>query len=107
VRLADYTGLPYQPPRGCMMLARAFLAELGIPVPDVDNPGDAFEWKRVDRPQPNDLVVFNKFGRPNHVGVCLGRDRFLHSAEGQLSGIERLSSPLWHARIEGYYRWSP
>ncbi len=103
--LADHLGRPYTGKNFCVVVARDYLAEQGIPFPDVARPADAAAWVRVERPQPNDAVVFNILGRPAHVGVCLGRDRFLHCEEGRASGVERLSSPLWGARIEGYYRW--
>lgn len=61
-------------------------------------------WEKVERPFPFDVVMFNVFGRPVHVGVMVYRDYFVHSPDGDFSRIERIASPQWHRRIEGFYR---
>lgn len=60
-------------------------------------------WQRVSEPRPWALVVFNIAGHPWHVGLVVGRDRFMHMPAKQTSCIERLSSPQWANRIEGFY----
>lgn len=104
--LIRFIGIPYEGDRFCTVLAARILAEHGIPYPDVDRPEDAADWARVDQPQPLDVVVFTRAGRPSHVGVCIGNGQFLHVEEGGTSRIDRLSSPLWARRIEGFYRYS-
>ena len=103
--LAPFVGIPYSGNKFCRTFAAQVLAANGIPMPEVDVTADAPEWMRVERPQPLDVVVFNLAGKPAHVGVCIGRGRFLHVEEGERSRIEHLSSSLWCSRIEGFYRY--
>ncbi|OOW67088.1 hypothetical protein Xmar_07705 [Xanthomonas axonopodis pv. martyniicola] len=103
--LDSLIGVPYQGDRFCREYARRVLAGHGIPMPTVDTPEQAQEWQRVSHPQPLDVVVFNRAGRPAHVGVCVGRGEFVHVEEGSRSCKERLGSPLWARRVEGFYRY--
>lgn len=103
----QHIGIPYAGERFCAVLAAQVLADAGIPWPDVDQPAAAADWQRVERPRPYDVVVFNRGGQPGHVGVCVGRGRFLHVEEGATSRIEHLASPLHAPRIEGIYRYTP
>lgn len=105
MNLAPFIGIPYAGEHFCRVFAGRVLAEVGIPCPVVSNPADAEDWQRVERPEPHDVAVFNIAGKPGHVGVCIGRGRFLHVEEGERSRIERFDSPLWGSRIEGYYRY--
>lgn len=66
---------------------------------------EASAWTRVAAPAFGDVVTFNVSGRPWHIGVCLGGGRFLHTVKGVGSVIERLDSPLWAPRIEGYWTY--
>lgn len=102
----NWIGIPYQGEKFCREFARQVLAEQGIQMPCVDDPSQAPNWLRVDRPEPYDVVVFKRAGRPDHVGVCLGRGDFLHVEEKRSSCIERLTSPKWERRIEGFYRFT-
>lgn len=105
--LIDWIGIPYGGKRFCAVFAARYLAQHGIPYPlTARKPADAPEWVRVERPQALDVVVFNREGRPAHVGVCLGRGRFLHVEEGGTSCREFLSSPAHACRIEGFYRYT-
>jgi len=63
----------------------------------------------VDRPQAFDLVILNIAARPWHCGVMVAPDRFLHVMPPGPRGptfscIERIDSPRWQARVEGFYR---
>ncbi|MDH2022956.1 C40 family peptidase [Stenotrophomonas sp. GD03680] len=100
-----WVGIPYQGEKFCREFVRQVMAEHGIPMPVVDAPEDARGWVRVEVPERLDVVVFNNAGRPWHVGVCLGSGDFLHVEEGMTSRVERLGSPLWEARISGFYRY--
>lgn len=107
MNLAAFVDVPYEPDQKfCRVLASRVLASAGIPLPDVDTPLDAIEWQRVDAPQPMDVVVFNLAGQPEHMGVCIGRGRFLHVEKGQRSRIARLTDPMWSPRVEGFYRYT-
>ncbi len=102
-----YVDIPYAGDRFCAVLVARVLADHGIPYPAEANcPEEAPEWQPVAQPRALDVVVFTRAGRPAHVGVCLGRGRFLHVEEGARSRIEYLSSPLHAPRIEGYYRYT-
>ena len=129
--LARWIGLPYADKgRGpdaydCWGLARAVLAERGMALPDYAEAytraadhdsvavavraGLADGWQPVDKPQAFDLVILNIAQRPWHCGVMVAPDRFLHvmppGPKGQaFSCIERIDSPRWARRIEGFYR---
>lgn len=106
--LTEWIGVPYGGKRFCAVFVARYLAQHGIPYPlTARRPTDAPEWVRVERPQALDVVVFNREGRPGHVGVCVGGGRFLHVEEDDTSCTDRLSSPIWRPRIEGFYRYSP
>jgi|GEM_PF-676541 len=102
---AAFVGVPYQGKKFCRELVRQVLAAHAIPMPLVDQPAQAPNWRRVPLPVALDVVVFNRAGRPAHVGVCVDSGRFLHVEDGGRSVIDRLSAPLWAARIEGFYRF--
>jgi cell wall-associated NlpC family hydrolase len=60
-------------------------------------------WERRDDAAVGGLVIFRIAGHPWHVGLVVARDRFLHIPPGETSCVERLSSPMWAKRIEGFY----
>lgn len=101
----SWIGIPYSGDNFCREFARQYLDAKGIPMPCVESPEQAIGWERVDIPMENDVVVFNRFGKPSHVGVCIGNGDFLHVEEGGKSYVERLSSRMWERRIEGFYRY--
>lgn len=104
--VSAYLNVPYGGDKFCRTFAAMVLADQGVPVPAVERPEDAADWVQVEIPNPGDIVVFRRGRRPNHMGVCIGRGRFLHVEEGCRSCIERLSSPLWNRRIVGFYRFT-
>lgn len=101
----SWIGIPYTGEKFCREFAKNYLAEKGIPMPIVDSPDHATGWARVESPSENDVVVFCRAGKPNHVGVCISAKDFIHVQENSKSCVERLSSPLWSRRIEGFYRY--
>ena len=123
----SYIGLPYKENGrdttgiDCWGLARLFYKnELGIELPSYielysgsndprlpqtinyykDN------WTKVESPKSGDLCLFNILGEPSHVGVYIGEGKFLHSRDGKDSVIDRLDSPQWFRRLEGFYRYT-
>lgn len=128
-----WVGLPYRDkgrgPDGfdCWGLVRAaLLAERGIRLPDY---ADAYEsasdpdsasravtaglangWRKVERPEPFDLVILKIALRPWHCGLIVARGWFLHcppphrGSTQTLSCLERLDSLQWRNRVEGFYR---
>lgn len=103
--LEPFIDVPYEGRHFCRVFAARVLAAHGVVLPAVAKPERADDWQRVERPAALDVVVFRTGSAPDHVGVCIGRGRFLHVEEGSRSRIEYLSSPLWSARIEGFYRY--
>lgn len=63
------------------------------------------KWISVARPEPGDVVLLNIGGRPIHVGLALGGGLMLHTEAKVNTVIERLASPMWARRIEGFYRY--
>ncbi len=61
-------------------------------------------WRRVESPEPGDGVLLNIGGRPIHVGLALGGGMMLHAEHRIGTVIERLASPMWSKRVEGFYR---
>lgn len=113
----------------CWGLVRLVLADLrGIVLPDYgqgysdtgdfDGIGVAIreglvrDFRRVDKPQPFDLVIFNLAGKPWHVGIVVDRTRFLHCPQPDERGndgtsrLERWKDRMWAKRVEGWYRYA-
>lgn len=125
--LSKYIGLPYKDNGrdtsgiDCWGLARLYyLQEFNIELPSYSTEynGETSEnikelvnqhkesWTSVDKPEVGDLIVFNIFGEPTHIGIYVGDDKFLHSRDGKDSVVETLSSHQWNKRISGYYKYS-
>ena len=64
-------------------------------------------WQQVQVPELYDLCVFNIYGEPAHVGVYVGNGSFIHSRDGSDVAIEKINSPLWKKRLDGYFRYKP
>jgi len=133
--VAPWIGLPYQnkgrgPAYDCWGLVRAVMTEAaGYMLPDYADAyteaedsfsvsaaigaGLAAGWQRVENPQPLDLLILRIAARPWHCAVVVAPGLFLHvpppgrSGRQSFSCIERLDSPHWSRRIEGFYRRVP
>ena len=131
--VGPYIGLPYadkgrtRTGYDCWGLVRAALDEVaGITLPDY---ADAYAtacdphsvsqavaagltdgWHAVPRGAPFDLLILRIAGRPWHCALMVAHGLFLHvpppRADGMqiLSCVERIDSPTWAKRIEGFYR---
>ncbi len=62
-------------------------------------------WRSVPEPVLGDVVLLNIGGHPLHVGLALGDGRMLHTERRVGTLVERLSSPIWARRVEGFYRY--
>jgi len=65
----------------------------------VSNKGD-FEEAQI--PQFGDIVVICLYGYASHIGVCVGKGKFLHSVRKAGSCLDNLHR--YSRMIEGYYR---
>lgn len=107
------------------LLSLVYAERLGILLPDLAYRGvdqiedvaqevghqlaDGGDWRPipVDQLARADAVLFRPGGkRPWHVGIVVGRNKFLHAQLGSDSCIERLDSPLWERRREGFFRYA-
>lgn len=132
--IAAFVGLPFadhgrsRDGADCWGGVRMVLAEMrGIVLPDYGagyagtgdfegigvaiREGLARDFRRVDRPQPFDLVIFALARKPWHVGLIVAPGRFLHWPQPDDRGndgssrIERLGDAKWARRVEGFYRY--
>ena len=126
---AKYVGLPYcdkgrsREGFDCWGLVRHVLAdEFGIHgLPDYVNEyssasdresvtkivcsGKADGWKQVAVPNPGSVVILQIAGHPWHCGVVVNAEWMLHTLKGVDVCLERLDSPVWRNRIEGFYQY--
>ncbi len=58
-----------------------------------------------EKPEIGDAVLFlNTEDTPNHSGVVLSEDRFIHSRQGAGTRIDKFSNPYWKDRVYGFFR---
>lgn len=68
------------------------------------------DWRPVTEPRAGDLLILKIGGRPWHAALMVTADRFLHwmppgpHGVQSFSCIERLDSPRWAKRIDGFWR---
>jgi len=65
----------------------------------------AVMWEEVKAPNEFDIVNIRLRGRPMHIGVYLGKNRFIHALENSGTVIERVDSIMWQNRIEGFFKY--
>ena len=103
----------------CWSLVRAYYKEkLNIDLPTLkfeddwwdkglnyfDDLFDVFGFYEVEEPQEHDVILFNVMCEiPNHCGVYVGEDIFLHHAVDRLSCRESIHT-LWGRYITRYAR---
>lgn len=63
-------------------------------------------WELTTTPDQGDVVLFNIYGEPRHIGIYIGNNKFLHSREGRDSVVDSLASPRWASRLEGTYKYT-
>lgn len=58
----------------------------------------------AEQASPGDLVFFNTLGSPfSHVGIYIGSGKFIHAANEKTGvKVERLNSPYWAQRFQGF-----
>lgn len=63
-------------------------------------------WQRCDEVLPIPALVVLRFNEVlfcNHTGVYVGAGKFIHTREKIGVNIDRLESPAWRRKIEGFY----
>lgn len=60
-------------------------------------------FKKVGAPQYGDLLLFNSWGIPAHVGLYINSSHFLHTQKRTNACMERFGN--WEKRFLGYYRY--
>ncbi len=69
-----------------------------------DNMLSSLGFEIVDTPEVGDLVAFSVMSKyPNHFGIYIGGNLFLHHAENRLSCREPLAG-IWAKYLEGFLR---
>lgn len=101
----------------CYHLCQEVLKRNGIEIPDFSPANDKglihqtiLEGRelftRIDRPKRLCLVTFRMHPKyVTHVGVVLKPPYFMHIMQNCRAVVERLDSPEWARRTEGFYQW--
>lgn len=102
----------------CWGLVLEIFRRYGIELPDykisceeasqIDNEihKEKKDWLRCEKEIPTPALVvmrFNEVVLCNHTGVYLGYNRFIHTREKIGVNIDRIDSPAWRRKIEGFY----
>lgn len=64
------------------------------------------KWCRCEGDLPIPALVVMRFNQAvfcNHTGVYIGNGKFVHTAEKMGVHIDRIDSPAWKRKIEGFY----
>jgi len=64
------------------------------------------KWTSTTTPRVGDVVLFNIYGEPAHVGVYVGNNKFLHARENKDVVVESLNNAKWTKRLEGIYEYT-
>lgn len=122
MRVSDLIGAPFvdggRGPEGydCWGLVCEVFRRYGVELPDYklccyDSErffglfcGELPRWKRCEPPEiPSIMAIKLNFPVVNHVGVYVGDGKFLHAREKTGVVIERVDTPQWRHRVEGFY----
>lgn len=124
--LSAYIGIPFvELGRGragtdCWGLVRMIYAgHLGIDLPSMDGtyrdhqderiPGliaeHAKAWRRVEVPQPYDVVLLHQDGRLQHIAMVVDGQWMVHAVREAEVCLDRYRAPEWWPAIEGFYRY--
>lgn len=64
-------------------------------------------FTKVNNPSIGDIILFNFFGKPTHIGIIVGNAEernLLHTLKNHDSVLDTYNGPRWANRIEGVYR---
>jgi cell wall-associated NlpC family hydrolase len=88
---------------GCVWWLLAHRFDVRVPSYTKRPQGTPAPWLQIEPgdERVGDVLLF----RPLHAGLIIKRGRFIHSAEGKGTVVERYKGLMWKKRIEGFYRW--
>jgi cell wall-associated NlpC family hydrolase len=88
----------------CSGFVQHVFAMLGITLPRTADAQYDAGRPAVGGPRPGDLVFFDTYGGVSHVGIYLGRGKFVHASSSHGVEVSRLSESYWAARYVGAKR---
>ncbi len=88
----------------CSGFVQHVFALLGIGLPRTADAQFGVGRPAVGGPRPGDLVFFDTYGGVSHVGIYLGRGKFVHASSSHGVTVSRLSESYWAARYVGAKR---
>ncbi|MCE5265668.1 MAG: NlpC/P60 family protein [Deltaproteobacteria bacterium] len=67
------------------------------------------KWQRIDAPEEGCAVGLaldpENPAMAQHLGVCIGRDRFIHIMETHGVKVSAVEDRFFRDKIRGFYRW--
>jgi cell wall-associated NlpC family hydrolase len=88
----------------CSGFVQHVFAMLGIGLPRTADAQYDVGRPAVGGPRPGDLVFFDTYGGVSHVGIYLGRGRFVHASSSHGVEVSHLSESYWASRYVGAKR---
>jgi len=88
----------------CSGFVQHVFAMLGIGLPRTADAQYDAGRPAVGGPHPGALVFFDTYGGVSHVGIYLGRGKFVHASSSHGVEVSRLSESYWAARYVGAKR---
>jgi cell wall-associated NlpC family hydrolase len=88
----------------CSGFVQHVFAMLGIGLPRTADAQYDVGRPAVGGPRAGDLVFFDTYGGVSHVGIYLGRGKFVHASTSHGVTVSRLSESYWAARYVGAKR---
>jgi cell wall-associated NlpC family hydrolase len=130
--IQDLVGIPFKKNGrdklgiNCYYLAQKVFERYGVSIPDYVNACSSAadsnlqsnvinsridskrkDWVKIAEPvEPCLVVLRSDEDNPDmcsHIGVYVGEGKFIHIMKKVNSIIQRVDTPLWSSRIEGYY----
>lgn len=104
----------------CWGLVREVYRRYGIDLPDysisaaacervqgeIEEAKKSEQWVELEKPEvPCVMVIKSHPVFHNHLGVYVGKGRFLHVSTTKSVVVERISSPAWRRLIRGYWQY--
>lgn len=89
------------------LVAYVFRDVAGVALPRTANEIGAIDAPRIQRKQldSGDVVLFGNGDRVNHVGIYVGRGRFVHAPNsGGTVRLDYLDAPYWNEHFSGALR---